>query len=704
MSTRTFPLKLYGFVAAGVLVAVAFARVNTMVRQQTVGRTLLMQSLGEMERLDEALGDEILRAAFFLYHNYDRIHAAARRLDAAFAELERRHREVNGAGHRKAEELLGRYWAAVERKRKEIPRFLTVNAVVKNASMYIPMLLRKYVETTHRPLDTAYLDRITNVASRVFLVRNGLDRKALTRLRALLAVIRAMPPPADPRTAAIHRALLGHIEAFTAAFPRYIESLDVLMQPASVGMLRELRRHYAAEDRARLRAWKILSRLLLAAFAAAVALVVVLFVRNGRASARLVKLQQSLLEAASTDQLTGLPNRFAFGRDLDAFRAPMLLLCNINGFKHVNSFYGTRIGDAVLCAVADRISRFVVQEFAGRCYRLGGDDFGVLIEQEAAGNPDLVAQWLIQILEDDPIVCEDQTVALTVSIGLSSQPPLLETAGMALLQVKRQPRYKYLAYSDDLDTSATVAANLATLASVRHAVENDGVLVFFQPIVDNRTGTVAKYECLMRLRREDGHILTPAAFLEVAKASAYYPAMTRAVVEKAFTVFRGLRCGFSINLTTTDILDPGIHEFLFARLVEEPELARRLTVEILESEGVGDYETVARFVALVKERGVSVAVDDFGAGYANFAHVLRLGIDTVKIDASLVKRLDTDTSAQALVRAVVAFCRELGIATVAEFVHSEAVHRAVCELGIDYSQGYFLGRPSPSLSASCLEP
>src|SRR5262249_36964972 len=118
-------------------------------------------------------------------------------------------------------------------------------------------------------------------------------------------------------------------------------------------------------------------------------------------------------------------------------------------------------------------------------------------------------------------------------------------------------------------------------------------------------------------------------------------------------------------------------------------------VEILESEGIENYREVKQFLTMIKAAGVKVAIDDFGTGYSNFDHVLKLNVDYIKIDASLIQHLDTDRNAQIIVKTIVGFSRELGLKTISEHVHTQAVLNATKELGVDYSQGFFLGRPGP---------
>ena len=183
----------------------------------------------------------------------------------------------------------------------------------------------------------------------------------------------------------------------------------------------------------------------------------------------------------------------------------------------------------------------------------------------------------------------------------------------------------------------------------------------------------------------------------MAKRTRLYPRLTRTVIRKAVEVFRHNRYPFSINLSAQDFLNPDFAKYVRYVLSENPEVRGRMGFEILESEGIENYEPVSEFIRQMKALGCRIALDDFGSGYSNFEQVLRLKLDCIKIDGSLVRDICTEAGSRLIVENLVGMCRKLGIPTVAEYVHSEEVLRAVLELGVDYSQGFYLGRPEPAM-------
>ena len=152
--------------------------------------------------------------------------------------------------------------------------------------------------------------------------------------------------------------------------------------------------------------------------------------------------------------------------------------------------------------------------------------------------------------------------------------------------------------------------------------------------------------------------------------------------------------GFSINLTLDDLLHTPTVSFLRSKL-DESGLADRLMIEIVESEGIENFQEVREFVADMKGRGCKIAIDDFGSGYSNFAYLMELNVDCIKIDGSLIKTMDQDKNSKIITSTILDFSRQLEITTVAEFVHNQAVLDSVRNMGIDYVQGFYLGEPEP---------
>ncbi|MDD2358419.1 MAG: EAL domain-containing protein, partial [Thiovulaceae bacterium] len=198
----------------------------------------------------------------------------------------------------------------------------------------------------------------------------------------------------------------------------------------------------------------------------------------------------------------------------------------------------------------------------------------------------------------------------------------------------------------------------------------------------------------------DGTIHSPIKFLEISKKSRNYAEITKNVIEKAFKTFENSDCEFSINLSAKDMMDRDISDYIYSKLASFSG-SRRVIFELLESDGIENYSSVYAFIEKVKEYGCQIAIDDFGSGYSNFIHLLRLKVGMIKIDGSLIRDLDSDENAQMMVKTIVEFSNKLDILTIAEFVHSDSINKIVKELGVHYSQGYFIGHPKKELVQIC---
>jgi EAL domain-containing protein (putative c-di-GMP-specific phosphodiesterase class I) len=198
------------------------------------------------------------------------------------------------------------------------------------------------------------------------------------------------------------------------------------------------------------------------------------------------------------------------------------------------------------------------------------------------------------------------------------------------------------------------------------------------------------------LIKSDGTVVSPFHFLEIAQKIRLYSSLTKVMIDKIFERFEGLGIKVSINLSNEDIVNAELADYLEEAIVQK-KMGQFVIFEILESEGITNYAEVSVFIERFRCLGCSFAIDDFGAGYSNFDHILKLNIDTLKIDASLIKNLPHDHNSQIIVRHICEFAREMGMSTVAEFVANEAIYQKVLELGIDTSQGYYFYEPSETL-------
>ncbi|MDD2357544.1 MAG: EAL domain-containing protein [Thiovulaceae bacterium] len=235
------------------------------------------------------------------------------------------------------------------------------------------------------------------------------------------------------------------------------------------------------------------------------------------------------------------------------------------------------------------------------------------------------------------------------------------------------------------------------MKKLKNAIKNDRIIPYFQPIFNNISNKVVSVECLVRLIDDDNNIISPYQFLTIAKKSKLYKNITKIMIQKSCQYFEHIECDFSVNLSVDDIMDVEIINYLKEN-IEKYDVSKKIVFEILETEGIENYQEVLSFIREMKSIGCRIAIDDFGSGYSNFEYLLQLNIDYIKIDGSLIKNIDRDKNAQIIVETIVDFAKKLKVQTVAEFVHNEAVYLKVKELGVDRTQGYYFAEPQAKFS------
>jgi diguanylate cyclase (GGDEF)-like protein len=415
-----------------------------------------------------------------------------------------------------------------------------------------------------------------------------------------------------------------------------------------------------------------------------------------RAELELIRQQEAALKATEArlyrDSLTGLPNRNRLVRDLSETGVRSLFVINVDHFKELNDLYGNRLGDQVLRRLGDR-AREASRRHGGQAYRLHADEFAVLLERELPESEltDIGGE-LYERSHRDPYQVEGRPVTIDVSIGISGgSEKVLARADLALSQA-REKRVAYRVYDETMETEKAYQQNLRWIDVIRECLSGEQVRPLYQPIFNNQSGQVEKHEALMRLHPPDREPISPAFFLDVATRARLYPELSRAIIEQSISACSESGASVSVNLSLDDLADEQTIALIRAS-TDDPRIRERLVFEILESEGIRNYEQVRDFATEMKEKGISLAIDDFGSGYSNFEHILRLPVDYIKIDASLIKNIDTDHICRYIVETILDLTSRLGFKTVAEHVHSKEVFETVRAMGIDYSQGFYIGHP-----------
>lgn len=401
--------------------------------------------------------------------------------------------------------------------------------------------------------------------------------------------------------------------------------------------------------------------------------------------------QAKKIKFQTTDILTKLPNRQKLLEDLSDKNQLKLMVLNIERFKEINEYYGYEIGDKVLIEVSKKLNKLIKNKYFV-FYKLQGDEFAFLANKNISEEEfKSICKSLLEQLEKFQVEVEGNILDITFIAGASFVKNYLINAEMAKNHAKQENK-RLVIFDENTDIKDNLLNNIYWTKKLKQKIEEDKIIVVIQPIVLNSTKTINKYECLVRME-DDGKLISPIKFLNIAKKSKLYTKLTQIVVEKSFKHFSKTNDSFSINLTLEDILDKKTVDIIKDNFDKYENISNRVIFEIVEDEGIENYEEVRNFIETMKYLGCSIAIDDFGTGYSNFDYLMKLNVDYVKIDGSMIRYLNHDKNAKVVTELIVKFAQKLNIKTIAEFVHSEEIHNIVTDMGIDYSQGFHLGKP-----------
>ncbi len=421
--------------------------------------------------------------------------------------------------------------------------------------------------------------------------------------------------------------------------------------------------------------------------------------------------ERRLLHLANHDQLTGLANRHRFVAELNAELArcategprSALFFIDLDQFKYVNDTCGHPAGDHLLQLAAQQL-RYAVraEDFLAR---FGGDEFVVLARNVSRTEARVAATKVLELMRGLKHIERDQVFHLQCSIGVTlfqgnrvSSHEVIAQADIACQTAKAHGRNRVELYSPAAKQSEQIAKDVVTMNRLRNALETDRFELLYQPLLHIKSGVVSHYETLLRLPTDEG-VLAPDSFLPAAFRFGLMADIDRWVLKRVVRSLAELtpsmpELRLSTNLSGFAFEDEGLASYLRALLKEHGVAGDRLVLEITEQLAVRFAANTDRQIAMLRELGCQLAIDDFGSGYSSFGYLKRLPVDYLKIDGSFIKGLVRDRVDQAMVRMVGEVARAAGIETVAEYVQSAATLDLLAKYGIDYAQGYFIGKPA----------
>jgi diguanylate cyclase (GGDEF)-like protein len=417
------------------------------------------------------------------------------------------------------------------------------------------------------------------------------------------------------------------------------------------------------------------------------------------------RVEDELRFMATHDHLTGLPNRLALEQYLgslhpDQFAGSTVAILDVDNFKVVNDSFTHNVGDTTLV----RITETIKGQLRGKDFiaRLGGDEFAIVFPGTPLPEAGEIARQIREAVQGSRVAVGSDRLDLTISIGLaeigSSQDAdvALSHADMALFAAKRTGRNRIVVYDRGLPAERTQVDAQRMVPLIKRALAGDTLVLHLQPIIEAGTGDVLCYEVLSRIRNEEGELVYPGDFLPVAERFGLISELDRRVVRETVSLLeKRPDLTLFVNVSQTSASDRDFLEFIRATLRATPVEPSRLGFEITESAAARDTVAVREWVSALKELGCPIALDDFGTGYSSFLRLGSLPVDFLKIDGAFVKDMDTDPTHRVFVQAMNDMAHAVGKKTVAEFVENEKIQAMITELGIDYGQGYGLGKPAP---------
>ncbi|MCL1066109.1 EAL domain-containing protein [Shewanella olleyana] len=424
------------------------------------------------------------------------------------------------------------------------------------------------------------------------------------------------------------------------------------------------------------------------------------------------RLADELSFQSNYDPLTGLPNRVQFEAMLEEAidakeRLPACVaFLDLDQFQVINDVSGHKAGDELLCQVSKRLS--LLLRTGDIVARLGGDEFGILMFHADKESAEQVANRICQQLSEHEFIWGEITHNVSISMGLSEFDArssdiysVMSQADAACRIAKEDGRNRWHFYSKNDPQMHQLYNQMLASVDIISALALNQFELFFQliePLSSDESGI--HMEILLRMVQEDGRYVSPGVFLPAAERYNLASRIDRWVIDnllkwgaRHMDIWEQLSM-VSVNLSALSLSDSKFMSWLEMRLMVEPDLVSKLCFEITETAAVSQLEQATALIDLLQPLGCKLALDDFGSGFSSFAYLKCLDVDYVKIDGQFVVNVCDDRSDKAIVSAICQLGKDMDFEVIGEFVESEAIGRLLQELGVDYGQGYAIGKPT----------
>lgn len=413
-------------------------------------------------------------------------------------------------------------------------------------------------------------------------------------------------------------------------------------------------------------------------------------------SQEIQKKDDALIKTSLYDLKTGLHNHLYLNRMLEEDATFSLILLNIDNFSYINNVYGLEYGDKILQRVAQTLEK-LLPSVLDICY-FSGDEFVVVSRYTDVEYIQGILEQIYSFYHNyefdiDPIRLK---ISFSAGVAIDKGKNVFLHAQIALKELRNVHRGHYQFYDPNSLYLQNQRNTVAWVKRIRNDLEEGRLHAYYQPLFNIHTKKVDKYECLARII-DGGEVIMPVKFIEAAKLSGMLSSITRIMIDQACKKFANTEYSFSINITQQDFQENYLIHFLQQKCERYNIDPSQIILEALETISHHDYQSALEQMLTLKNKGFKVSLDDFGVDDSNFSRLLELNPDFIKIDGSFILSVSSDIHSRRIVQTITEFAHKIGAKVVAEFVGDDDMLGIVENLGVDYAQGYLIGKPVPEL-------
>jgi len=421
--------------------------------------------------------------------------------------------------------------------------------------------------------------------------------------------------------------------------------------------------------------------------------------------------EKALHWMANNDPLTGISNRRGFQQKLQQLIESeanfSLVFIDVDHFKQINDIHGHTAGDEVLIKIANQLKKVTRQ--TDYISRLAGDEFTILLTRTSLKELDEILKKVTSALQGQINFKQQKLIDFRTSLGAAVYPThatdsetLIIYADMAMYHAKNKGDTSWHIFSEQDERLNILKSEHFYSNLIRNALKHNLFTLFFQPIMEINSQQTHHYEALLRIEKSDGSLTFPGEFIPIAEKNGLIRDIDKWVVDKALNILSkqlifNEAISFAVNISAPSLQSVGLPDFIASALSKHHVPAQNLVIELTETAYIENFTQVLENLKTLNNLGVKVALDDFGVGFSSFNYLKRLPLSYVKLDGSYIKDLCLNTDDQAFVKSLSEMVQAFGMQTIAEFVEDQKTMELLEQLGVNYAQGYHIGRPQADI-------